>query len=91
MNSEPSRPSSSTAFAPSEGGAAVQFLPPALLDRLGSAGPRYTSYPTADRFVEAHGPQQHQQALTQRAQGPGRAAPLSVYVHVPFCESLCYY
>ena len=91
MNSEPSRPSSSTAFAPSEGGAAVQFLPPALLDRLGSAGPRYTSYPTADRFVEAPGPQQHQQALTQRAQGPGRAAPLSVYVHVPFCESLCYY
>ncbi len=71
--------------------AAVQFLPPALLDRLGAAGPRYTSYPTADRFVEAHGAEQHQQALLQRAQGPGCAAPLSVYVHVPFCESLCYY
>jgi len=71
--------------------AAVQLLPPALLDRLGSAGPRYTSYPTADRFVEAHGPEQHKQALLQRSQGPGRAAPLSVYVHVPFCESLCYY
>ncbi len=69
----------------------LQVLPPALLDRLGSAGPRYTSYPTADRFVEAHGPEQHAQALAQRAQGPGRAAPLSVYVHVPFCESLCYY
>ncbi|WP_374657287.1 oxygen-independent coproporphyrinogen III oxidase [Inhella sp.] len=68
-----------------------QVLPPNLLDRLGAAGPRYTSYPTADRFVEAHGPEQHQQALAQRAQGPGRAAPLSVYVHVPFCESLCYY
>jgi oxygen-independent coproporphyrinogen III oxidase len=71
--------------------APVQFLPPALLDRLGAAGPRYTSYPTADRFVEAHGPEQHQQALAQRALGPGSAAPLSVYVHVPFCESLCYY
>lgn len=69
----------------------LQLLPPALLDRLGSAGPRYTSYPTADRFVEAHGPAQHLQALAQRAQGPGKAAPLSVYVHVPFCESLCYY
>jgi oxygen-independent coproporphyrinogen III oxidase len=69
----------------------LQFLPPALLDRLGTAGPRYTSYPTADRFVEAHGAEQHEQALAQRAQGPGQAAPLSVYVHVPFCESLCYY
>ncbi len=69
----------------------VQFLPPALLDRLGASGPRYTSYPTADRFVEAHGPAQHQAALMQRDQGPGKAAPLSVYVHVPFCESLCYY
>jgi len=72
-------------------GPSVQLLPPALLDRLGSAGPRYTSYPTADRFVEAYGPEQHLQALAQRAQGPGMAAPLSVYVHVPFCESLCYY
>jgi oxygen-independent coproporphyrinogen-3 oxidase len=70
---------------------ALQLLSPALLDRLGSAGPRYTSYPTADRFVEAHGPAQHLQALAQRAQGPGMAAPLAVYVHVPFCESLCYY
>lgn len=69
----------------------LQLLPPALLDRLGAAGPRYTSYPTADRFVEAHGPEQHRHALAQRAQGLGGAAPLSVYVHVPFCESLCYY
>lgn len=68
------------------------FLPPALLNRLESSGPRYTSYPTADRFVEAHGPEQHRRALAQRAQGVGASiAPLSVYVHVPFCESLCYY
>ena len=52
-----------------------------------AAAPRYTSYPTADRFVEAHGPAQHAQALAQRRRG----TPLSVYVHVPFCESLCYY
>jgi oxygen-independent coproporphyrinogen III oxidase len=75
-------------FAPM---AAIQVLPPALLDRLGASGPRYTSYPTADRFVEAHGAEQHQQALLQRAQGPGKATPVSVYVHLPFCESLCYY
>ncbi|MBH9554105.1 oxygen-independent coproporphyrinogen III oxidase [Inhella gelatinilytica] len=71
------------------------FLPPGLLSRLESSGPRYTSYPTADRFVEAHGPEQHTLALAQRARGVGGASgagsPLSLYVHVPFCESLCYY
>ncbi len=71
------------------------FLPPGLLSRLESSGPRYTSYPTADRFVEAHGPEQHMRALAQRSAGvgglTGSGAPLSVYVHVPFCESLCYY
>jgi hypothetical protein len=41
----------------------VQFLPPALLDRLGASGPRYTSYPTADRFVEAFGADDYIQAL----------------------------
>lgn len=51
------------------------------------AGPRYTSYPTADRFVEAYQGEQHLQALRQR----GAAQPLSVYVHIPFCEQLCYY
>ncbi|MFN3305074.1 MAG: oxygen-independent coproporphyrinogen III oxidase [Roseateles sp.] len=51
------------------------------------SGPRYTSYPTADRFVEAHQGEQHLQALRQR----GAAQPLSVYVHIPFCEQLCYY
>ncbi len=63
------------------------------LARLDVAGPRYTSYPTADRFTEAFGPEQYRQALRQRAQGAvaGGAAPLSVYVHVPFCESVCYY
>ncbi len=56
-------------------------------------GPRYTSYPTADRFVEAFGDEQYRRALRQRAQGAvvGGALPLSLYVHVPFCESVCYY
>jgi len=58
-----------------------------LLRRHDVAGPRYTSYPTADRFVEAHQAPQHLQALRQR----GTVQPLSVYVHVPFCEQLCYY
>ncbi len=64
-----------------------------MLRRLDVPGPRYTSYPTADRFVEAFGAAEYRQALRQRAQGAvvGGAPPLSLYVHIPFCEALCYY
>ena len=63
-----------------------------LLRRYDVAGPRYTSYPTADRFVEAFTPEDYAQALTQRRSGAtAMALPLSLYVHIPFCESLCYY
>lgn len=68
-------------------------LPVNLLRRFDVPGPRYTSYPTADRFVEAFGEADYLQALQQRAQGAtvGGRKPLSVYVHIPFCESVCYY
>ena len=63
-----------------------------ILRRYDVPGPRYTSYPTADRFVEAFTAAQYEMALVQRRSGPAaRALPLSVYVHIPFCESLCYY
>ena len=63
-----------------------------LLRKFDVSGPRYTSYPTADRFVEAFGAQDYAQALAQRRSGPAALAlPLSLYVHIPFCESLCYY
>ncbi len=63
-----------------------------LLRRFDVAGPRYTSYPTADRFVEAFGADDYTQALTQRRSGAAALAlPLSLYVHIPFCEALCYY
>jgi oxygen-independent coproporphyrinogen-3 oxidase len=63
-----------------------------LLRRFDVPGPRYTSYPTADRFVEAFSDQDYIQALEQRRNaGAGNALPLSLYVHIPFCESLCYY
>lgn len=66
-------------------------LPIDLLHAFDVPGPRYTSYPTADRFVEAFGADEHAQALRlRRAQGT-QAAPLSLYVHIPFCESVCYY
>ena len=67
-------------------------LNPELLRRYDVAGPRYTSYPTADRFVEAFGEAEYVQALAQRRDGlAAKAYPLSLYVHIPFCESLCYY
>ncbi len=64
-----------------------------MLRRLDRPGPRYTSYPTADRFVEAFGAREYAQALHQRATGArvGGSPPLSIYVHIPFCESVCYY
>ncbi len=71
----------------------VTTLPVELLRRFDVPGPRYTSYPTADRFVEAFGPDDYLRALRQRAEGAtvGGKSPLSLYVHIPFCESVCYY
>ena len=63
-----------------------------LMRRYDVSGPRYTSYPTADRFVEAFGSEDFVRVLQQRRSGfAAKALPLSIYVHVPFCESLCYY
>ncbi len=70
----------------------VEPVSPELLRRYDVAGPRYTSYPTADRFVEAFTADDYAQALQQRRSGAAALVlPLSLYVHIPFCESLCYY
>ena len=71
---------------------AHELVSPELLRKFDVPGPRYTSYPTADRFVEAFAADDYARALTQRRNGAAALAlPLSLYVHVPFCESLCYY
>jgi oxygen-independent coproporphyrinogen III oxidase len=63
-----------------------------LIRRYDVTGPRYTSYPTADRFVEAFSETEYTQALVLRKSGlASKKLPLSLYVHIPFCESLCYY
>jgi oxygen-independent coproporphyrinogen III oxidase len=70
----------------------MSVITPDLLARFDVPGPRYTSYPTADRFVDAFAECDYLQALEQRKSGiVGKAVPLSLYVHIPFCESLCYY
>jgi oxygen-independent coproporphyrinogen III oxidase len=61
-----------------------------LVRRFDKSGPRYTSYPTADRFNAEFNDQSYHTYLEQRA-GRTKNPPLSVYVHLPFCESLCYF
>ncbi|MGX4641184.1 oxygen-independent coproporphyrinogen III oxidase [Massilia sp. SYSU DXS3249] len=61
-----------------------------LLQRLGKNGPRYTSYPTADRFQDSYGYRDYLHAVASvRTRGAPR--PLSLYLHIPFCDTVCYY
>jgi oxygen-independent coproporphyrinogen-3 oxidase len=61
-----------------------------LIRRCDCAGPRYTSYPTAVQFSSAFGEDAYRKlALASNERTP--AQPLSVYVHVPFCASPCFY
>jgi oxygen-independent coproporphyrinogen-3 oxidase len=90
------------AEAPLEGGlraapptlAGVRELPiaeEALIRQLARPGPRYTSYPTAPAWrTEGFGALQYAERL-QQAERQGPAAPLSIYVHLPFCREMCRY
>ncbi|WP_353173446.1 oxygen-independent coproporphyrinogen III oxidase [Paracandidimonas soli] len=62
----------------------------ALVRRYDKSGPRYTSYPTADRFLDGFDEVEYIHYLQQRASDPG-SPPLSIYIHLPFCQSLCYF
>ncbi|MFP6746092.1 MAG: oxygen-independent coproporphyrinogen III oxidase [Alphaproteobacteria bacterium] len=59
----------------------------AILLKYDQRVPRYTSYPTAVQFTDAVGPDQHAAWLGE----VGGEEPVSLYVHVPFCEVLCWY
>ncbi|MCW8845485.1 MAG: oxygen-independent coproporphyrinogen III oxidase, partial [Gammaproteobacteria bacterium] len=61
-----------------------------LIQRYGGRGPRYTSYPTAVQFHSGFGEQDYRQAV-ERTNAMPIPDPLSIYVHIPFCHSLCYY
>ncbi|SFD23399.1 oxygen-independent coproporphyrinogen III oxidase [Massilia yuzhufengensis] len=61
-----------------------------LIGRLGKSGPRYTSYPTADRFGEDFGYRDYLLAVAG-LRTRGGARPLSLYLHIPFCDTVCYY
>jgi oxygen-independent coproporphyrinogen-3 oxidase len=68
--------------------AALRRIPPETLARYDVPGPRYTSYPTAPAWSDAFGKDDYLKALAKSA---ASKRPLSVYVHIPFCESLCVY
>ncbi len=61
-----------------------------LVAKYDGYGPRYTSYPTADRFHDGFTATNYVDALNARNQERA-AQPLSLYVHVPFCNTICYY
>ena len=66
----------------------TQAISPNCLARYGGASvPRYTSYPTAPHFSAAVGEADYGKWLEQADSD----LPLSVYVHVPFCRSMCWY
>ena len=62
-------------------------IDPALLEKHGGNGPRYTSYPTADRFAPGFTEETLRGYLGERKAGE----PWSLYMHLPFCDTLCYY
>ena len=61
---------------------------PALIRKYDKSGPRYTSYPTAVQFHEGFGEAEYrEQAVASNASG----RPLSLYFHIPFCDTVCFY
>ncbi len=60
-----------------------------ILRRFDKPGPRYTSYPTAPVFSTAYGPAEYEADI--RSTNVDASAPLSLYLHIPFCDTLCYF
>ncbi|MFL6276268.1 MAG: coproporphyrinogen III oxidase, partial [Blastocatellia bacterium] len=63
---------------------------PTTLEKYNQPGPRYTSYPTAPEWDDQFDEAAWRKALDE-ANGKPQPAPLSLYFHIPFCESLCLY
>jgi len=59
-----------------------------LIGKYDKAGPRYTSYPTAVQFHDGFGEAEYQQ---EAQAGNATGKPLSLYLHIPFCDTVCFY
>lgn len=65
-------------------------VPRDLLDKYAKAGPRYTSYPTAPVWRNEFSPDEARQIYLEN-NTTAQNTPLALYVHLPFCQSLCWY
>jgi len=61
-----------------------------LIHRYDKAGPRYTSYPTAVQFHEGFKVTDYRQMAQATNESDG-LKPLSLYFHIPFCDTVCFY
>ncbi len=61
---------------------------PELVRRYGGQGPRYTSYPSALQFHEQISAADYDDVVRE---GNSEQRPLSLYFHIPFCDTVCYY
>ncbi len=70
----------------------AQFLDfdPNLIRKYDKAGPRYTSYPTAPQFTDSYTADTLKQCI-ERSNREIIPTPLSLYIHIPFCDTICYY
>lgn len=59
-----------------------------LIQRYNISGPRYTSYPTAVQFTDQFGEAEYRAAAQRSVDADG---PLSLYFHIPFCDTICFY
>lgn len=60
----------------------------ALIEKYDQNGPRYTSYPTAVQFHDGFAEAQYKQ-IARETNASGR--PISLYFHIPFCDTVCFY
>ena len=71
-----------------------QYWSTELIQKYDLSGPRYTSYPSALYFEEAYTERDWLNAsclINQTKQGDQSAKPISLYLHIPFCDTICYY
>lgn len=67
---------------------------PDLLKRYDKSGPRYTSYPTAVQFHDGFGEEDYRRQVAQSnalSRAASKPTPLSLYFHIPFCDTVCFY
>jgi oxygen-independent coproporphyrinogen-3 oxidase len=70
----------------------AQFLDfdPDLIKKYDKAGPRYTSYPTAPQFSSSYNADTLKNCI-ERSNTEIIPTPLSLYIHIPYCDTICYY